>query len=145
MRRYAGKAVGAALALMAGSAVAQDLTSQPNDELCIVMAVGMIRGDQATKDAVRPILEQRGERCDPADMYLKIAEARLQFLQAQQSQVAQDAATEQQRKADRDARIRNAGQAWLIYQAQQDAQRRASFPKTTSCQTFGDSTTCNTR
>lgn len=144
MRNGMRFSIASSLLLLACTALAQDLSSQPNDELCIAMAVGMIRGDQATKDAVRPILEQRGEDCAPSETYLKIAEARLQFLQAQQAQVAQDAATEQQRKADRDARIRGAGQAWLIYQAQQDAQRRANFPKTTTCNTFGGTTTCNT-
>lgn len=133
-----------ALLLTAAPALAQDFTSLPNDELCIAMAVGMIQGDQPTKDAMRPILEQRGETCAPAETYLKIAEARLQFIQAQQAKAAQDAAAEQQRKADRDARIRSAGQAWLIYQAQQDAQRKADFPKTTRCNTFEGMTTCHT-
>lgn len=140
------KRIAIALLLLSPFAgMAQDLKSQPNDELCIALAVAMIRGDQTTKDSVTPLLEERKEACAPSDMYLKIAEARLQFMKANQAQVAQDAATEQQRKADRDARIRSAGQAWLIYQAQQDAQRRANFPKTTTCSTFANTTTCDTR
>lgn len=132
-------------ALTTGAALGQDLNKLPNDELCIAMAVGLIQGDQPTKDAVRPVLEQRGEVCEPADMYLKIGQARLQFLQAQQGQVAQQAAAAEQAKSERDAHIRKAGQAWLIYQAQQDAQRRANTPTTTRCRTVFDTVTCDTR
>ena len=144
MRNHCFAALVAAL-LLAGQVAAQNLSSQPNDELCIRMAVEMIRGDQAAKDALRPMLEQRGETCAPPDMYLKIAEARLQFLQAQQTQAVNDAGLEEQRREDRAARIRAAGQAWLIYQGQQDAQRRSNTPSTTTCNTFAGTTTCNTR
>ncbi len=145
MRIRLSVSVGALAALATGAALGQDLSKLPNDELCIAMAVSMIQGDQPTKDAVRTALKQRGEVCEPADMYLKIGQARLQFLQAQQGQVAQQAAAAEQAKADRDAHIRKAGQAWLIYQAQQDAQRRANTPKTTTCSTFFDTVTCDTR
>lgn len=137
--------VGVMLALAPGFALAEGLASQPNDEVCIALAVAMIRGDQAVKDEAKPLLEERNETCAPAEMYLKIAEARLQFLNAQQQGQANAALEEQQRKSDRDARIRAAGQAWLIYQAQQDAIRRNNAPKTTTCRTFAGTTTCETR
>lgn len=133
------------LPLLPGTVFAQGLRAQPNDELCIALAVAMIRGDQAVKDEAKPILEQRNETCAPSDMYLKIAEARLQFLAAQQQGASNAAMEEQQRQSDRDARIRAAGQAWLIYQSQQDAIRRNNAPKTTTCRTFGGTTTCDTR
>lgn len=127
------------------AASAEGLSTQPNDEICIALAVAMIRGDQAVKDEARPLLEQRNETCSPADMYLKIADARLQFLNAQQQGQQMAALEEQQRRSERDARIRTAGQAWLIYQAQQDALRRSNAPKTTTCRTFANTTTCDTR
>ncbi len=133
------------LALLAAPAHAEDLASKRNDELCVSLAMSMIQGDRAAKDELQPVLVQRGESCAPSDMYIKIAESRLRLQQAGQNQAALDEVAEQQRRSDRDARIRAAGQAWLIHQAQQDAQRRANFPKTTTCRSFANTTTCDTR
>lgn len=134
-----------ALALLsAASANAADgIQAVPNDELCIAMAVGMITGSQEVKDSVRPELERRSEICAPADMYIKIAEARIGFMQAKAAEPQPPAP--EPRPSIRQ-RIGQAADAYLEFQRQQQLQRQTRpAPTTTTCNSFEGTTTCHTR
>lgn len=133
------------LLLLSGAAGAEGLESMPNDELCIAMAVGMITGNQEIKDTTRPELERRGEICAPADMYIKIAEARIGFMQAQAGRAPPPPL--QPPEPSWRNRIGAAADAFLIMQRQQQEQRRQNtvVPSTTTCNTFEGMTTCHTR
>ncbi|WP_423176270.1 MULTISPECIES: hypothetical protein [unclassified Stenotrophomonas maltophilia group] len=133
-----------ALALLsAASANAADgIQAVPNDELCIAMAVGMITGSQEVKDSVRPELERRSETCAPADMYIKIAEARIGFMQAKAA-TPQPPAPEP--RPSMRQRIGQAADAYLDFQRQQQLQRQTRpAPTTTTCNSFEGMTTCHT-
>ena len=132
-----------ALALLyAASANAADgIQAVPNDELCIAMAVGMITGSQEVKDSVRPELERRLETCAPADMYIKIAEARIGFMQAKAA-TPQPPAPEPRPSMRK--RIGQAADAYLELQRQQQQRQTRPVPTTTTCNSFEGMTTCHT-
>lgn len=133
------------LLLLSSAAAAEGLDAMPNDELCIAMAVGMITGNQDLKDTTRPELERRGEICAPADMYIKIAEARIGFMRAQAGQAPPPPVEPPEPSWRR--RVGAAADAFLIMQRQQQEQRRQNtvIPSTTTCNTFEGMTTCHTR
>lgn len=133
------------LLLLSGGVGAEGLDAMPNDELCIAMAVGMITGNQDLKDTTRPELERRGEICAPADMYIKIAEARIGFMRAQAGQAPPPPAPLPE--PNWRSRVGAAADAFLIMQRQQQEQRRQNtvIPSTTTCNTFEGMTTCHTR
>lgn len=122
-----------ALAL-AGSPV----SAMPNDELCITFAAQLITGaEDSEKIPIAQELSQRGEACEPPEMYIKIAEARLRMAIARSEGEAQQALAAEDAKQERNARIRALGRGLLQMQGQQDAERRQNRPTTTHCMPNG--------
>lgn len=133
--------------LLPTAAAAQDWASKPNDELCISLAVQMISGQDSGKQALIDELTTRGEDCSPSDMYIKIAQARLEFIAARARDQAQPIAATQSDDDSFRRGVGRAAQAYLLLQQQRQAEINANRPITTTCRhnDMMGTTTCDTR
>jgi hypothetical protein len=127
------------MAALAGPALATNYSQTSSSELCVVYAVALIRGNEQNPALVSE-LRGRGETCAPSETYIQAAEARIRMLeyQAHRQEVGRLNA-EARTQAERDQRIRAAGQAYLMLQQQRDAERKANVQRmtTTRCMPNG--------